>query len=97
VIASSFSARAFDLLSVWSDKGFIMSVSGKAKAFAPPAIFPPSRSSTYEAMRSAHEDDFPLSAEVLVAPVVDSLMGRFDGVMREVTDGDTVRDLIIET
>ena len=46
-------------------------------------------------MRTAREDDFPVGAGGVGEPAVDGLCNRFDGAIREIGGGTTVRDLVL--
>ena len=87
-----------ELLAVLSERGFIMEVGGATGAVAPARDLSAIRvAEVLDALRSAHEADFPVSAESLADPAVDGLVGRLDGAMQAVVgQGMTVRDLIVE-
>ncbi|MEI7869809.1 MAG: YihY/virulence factor BrkB family protein [Candidatus Methylumidiphilus sp.] len=86
-----------DLLQVLTDEGFIMAIDGKSETFAPARDFSTiAVLDVLDAMRSAHEDDFPVSAGGLGEPVVDDLFKQFDGAIREIGGVATVRDLVLD-
>jgi len=86
-----------DLLQVLAEKGFIISMGGKSETFAPARDFSTiAVLDVLDAMRTAHEDDFPISAGGLGEPVVDGLFTQFDGAIREIGGETTVRDLVLE-
>jgi len=86
-----------ELVSVLASKGFISAV-GKNGGTVMPArdLSTIAVLDVVEAMRSAHEADFPLNLDVLADPQVDGLMGRFEGALREVGSAYTVLELIRE-
>jgi hypothetical protein len=70
---------------------------GETGAFVPARDLSAMRvADVLDALRRAHEGDFPVSAESLAEPVVDGLVGRLDGALRDVVGDKTVRDLIVE-
>jgi len=87
-----------ELLQALSERGFIMSMGGEAGTFVPARDLSTIRvAEVLDALRRAHEGDFPVNAESLAEPAVDALIGRLDGAMRQaVGEGVTVRELIVE-
>jgi membrane protein len=86
-----------DLLQVLTEKGFIMSLGGQPETFAPARDFSTiAVLDVLDAMRSAHEDDFPINAGGVGEPVVDGLFKQFDESVRAIGGLATVRDLVLE-
>jgi len=86
-----------ELVSVLSEKGYVMPAGQEGGAVAPARdLSTISLMDVLEVLRAAHEQDFPLSLSLLTEPEVDSLMGRFDGAVREVIAKQTVLDLILK-
>lgn len=86
-----------ELVAVLTAKGFIMAAGREGEAVTPARDLSTIKvSDVVEAMRNAHEDEFPLSPALLAEPSVDGLMGRFDGALRELGAAHTVFDLIVK-
>jgi membrane protein len=86
-----------ELLQILAGHGFIMLLAGE------PGLLIPARDlatikvvEVLDALRSAHEGEFPLVAESLAEPAVDALADRLDNAMREIVGEQTIRDLIVE-
>lgn len=86
-----------DLLQVLMAKSYIMTLGGETETFAPARDFSTiAVLDVIDAMRSAHEEDFPTNAGGLGEPVVDGLFKQFEGAMRDIGGVITVRDLMLE-
>ncbi len=86
-----------ELLSALSVKGFIMGLGGEASAWVPARDLSTIKVvEVLDALRSTHEDDFPINRDVLAEPRVDALLYLFDGALREAAGTTTIRDLIEE-
>lgn len=87
-----------ELLSALQANGFIMAAGGVADAAVAPArdLATIALADVVDAMRRAHEGDFPLVPDALAEPLVDGLVGRIDGALREAVGSHSLRDLIVE-
>ena len=84
-----------DLLKVLLEKGYIMSMGGAFETYVPARDFSTIAAlDVVDAMRTAHEDNFPLNVGGVGEPVVDGLFDKFDGAIRELGGNSTVRDLV---
>ncbi len=84
-----------ELLSALAAKGFIMGLGGEAGAWIPARDLSTIKvADVWDALRCAHEGDFPVNQKALAEPVVDGLLGRFDGALREIAGDTTIRDLV---
>ena len=86
-----------DLLQVLTAQGFIMSIGGEPETVAPARDFSTiTVLGVLDAMRSAHEENFPAGSGGMGEPVVDVLLDRFDGAIRTIGGVTTVRDLVLQ-
>ncbi|MFM8332304.1 MAG: YihY/virulence factor BrkB family protein [Candidatus Methylumidiphilus sp.] len=85
-----------DIVSVFIGKGYIMAVGRDADGVIPARDFSTlTVLEVLDAIRSAHEDDFPLSLDALAEPGLDAVLGRCDTGIREAAGGLTLRDLAL--